>query len=113
MLDRRRWRHVLGLLSAVLQFALPIGVTYADARLGADSRRAQPHVESDRTSNCRPVHSPECGLCRFLANPSAAGIVAASVVDMQHGARAALPRALGFPRVAGRELPRSRGPPQV
>jgi hypothetical protein len=113
MLQGRRWRHVLGFLSAVLQFALPIGVAYADASLFSEGRRAQPHAESDRTSNCRPVHSPECGLCRFLANHSATGLVATSVVGVGDGARSALPRALGFPRATSRELARSRGPPEA
>jgi hypothetical protein len=107
----RLWRHFLGLLSAVLQFALPLGVSYADARLAADGSGVRAHVESDRSSNCRTVHSPECGLCRFLANHSATTIAPTAVVDARGTSCVALPCAPEFARAAARELPQSRGPP--
>ena len=104
---------MLGLLSAVLQFTLPLGLAYADARLAAEGGRAQAHAESDRSSNCRPVHSPECGLCRFLTNHSATALGPATVIDTRGAARLVRPRAPAFPRLAACALPRPRGPPSV
>jgi hypothetical protein len=55
-------------LWAVLQFALPAGVTLADARLEHESTLAPiAHVESTSDSTCRPSHPDECALCQFLS----------------------------------------------
>jgi hypothetical protein len=110
---RHGWRYLIGLLSAVLQIALPLGVSYAEARVAADGGRAQAHVESGRSSNCQPVHSPECGLCRFMANHSATAITPATVVDARGTSRAAPPSAPAFPRVPAHELQGARGPPDA
>ena len=108
---RRRWRNVLGLLSAVLQLALPPVVAYADGRLAADGDSAQPHIEADRSSNCQPVHSPDCGLCRVLANHSASSIPTATWIDIARGSYSPFPRTADVTHVRARELPPSRAPP--
>ena len=107
----RGWRNALGFLSAVLQLALPPAVAYADGWLAADGDRAQPHIESDRSSNCQPVHSPDCGLCRVLANGAASPVPAASWVDIGRTAYRAFPHGNGATHTKARELPPSRGPP--
>jgi hypothetical protein len=57
---------------AVLQFALPLGATFADARLERKSARAPgAHVESTSTTSCRPSHSEDCALCQFLSRAAA------------------------------------------
>ena len=108
---RGRWRNVLGLLSAVLQLVLPPAVAYADGQLAADGGRAQSHVESPRSSNCQPVHSPDCGICRVLANHSASPVPAAAWVHIGGGAYSAFPRTADVSHVSARALPTSRAPP--
>ena len=57
---------------AVLQFALPAGAAYADARLERESATAQgPHVEPRSDASCRPPHSAECALCQLVSRASA------------------------------------------
>jgi hypothetical protein len=110
---RRQWRNVLGLLSAVLQLALPGVVVYADGRLAADTDRARPHIESDRSTNCQPVHSPDCGLCRVLANHAATPVPATTWIDIACGAYSPFSRTADVTHVRARELPPSRAPPTV
>jgi hypothetical protein len=60
------------IFSAVLQFALPLGATFADAHLERESARAAgAHVESASTTSCRPAHSDDCALCQFLLRAAA------------------------------------------
>jgi hypothetical protein len=55
-------------LWAVLQFALPFVVTFADARLERESARAPgAHIEEQASATCRPSHPDECALCQFLS----------------------------------------------
>jgi hypothetical protein len=108
---RRPWRNVLGVLSAVLQLALPPAVAYADAWLVADGDRAQAHIESDRSSNCQPVHSPDCGLCRVLANHTASPVPAAAWLDIASGSYSPFPWTADVTHVGSRELPPARAPP--
>jgi hypothetical protein len=110
---RRRWRNVLGLLSAVVQLALPPAVAYADGRLAADGDGAQPHIESDRSTRCQPVHSPDCGLCRVLANHAASPVPAATCTDNGRGSYSPFPRTADVTHVSACELPPSRAPPAV
>jgi hypothetical protein len=57
---------------AVLQFALPAGVTLADARLERESALAPgTHIESTSDISCRPSHPDECVLCQFLSRAEA------------------------------------------
>jgi hypothetical protein len=58
----------------VLQFALPLGATLADARLASASVQApSAHVESSSTDKCAPSHTDECALCQFLSRAAAPG----------------------------------------
>jgi hypothetical protein len=55
-------------LWAVLQFALPSAVTFADARLERESARAPgAHIEETASTSCRPSHPDECALCQFIS----------------------------------------------
>jgi hypothetical protein len=97
-------------LWAVLQFALPSTVTFADARLERESARAPgAHIEETASATCRPSHPDECALCQFLSRaatptqsaplPAIAEQIRASVVSPTHvaatltRAHAARPRA--------------------
>ena len=60
------------ILWAVLQFALPLGATFADARLERESARAPgAHIEETSNASCRPSHSDDCALCQFLSRAAA------------------------------------------
>lgn len=63
-------------LWAVLQFALPTGAVFADARLEREAVAGlQPHVESGSDESCRPPHADDCALCQVV---SRTGTTAAS-----------------------------------
>jgi hypothetical protein len=98
------------ILWAVLQFALPAGATYADARLERDGRDAtQAHVESSSGDSCRAPHADDCAICQVVSRsgvaphsvdlPDIAVVVHPSAPGTASGeatracARASLPRA--------------------
>jgi hypothetical protein len=106
--------RVWAILWAVLQFALPLGATYADAQIERESARAPgAHVESTSTTSCRPSHSNDCALCQFLSRvaPPSQGSSLPEIVVVVRGAREAHRSgfvAHGFTRIS---LPRA--PPAV
>jgi hypothetical protein len=69
MLRTRHWLSTLSLLWAVLQFALPTGVSYLDAAAASRSSAtpALAHVEDGPGQSCQPPHSAECAVCRYLS----------------------------------------------
>jgi hypothetical protein len=69
---RRRWGfRGWAVMWAVLQFALPMAATFADARLERESSTAQgSHAESRSDASCRPVHPAECALCQVVSRTS-------------------------------------------
>lgn len=114
MLSWRRRLRTLALSWAVLQFALPMVVLFADARsTAAATVQDRSHVESAGETNCRPPHADECALCRFLSNYTAPGeranVVEASV---SRGSSTFATPTYGC-AVAARRLPQSRAPPVV
>jgi hypothetical protein len=106
---RRRVFRGWAVVWAVLQFALPAGVTIGDARLERDSVGAAAHVETASGAACRPAHRADCALCQFVSHcdatandPVAPTIVAARRSPLPPAARSrsagvlarlALPRA--------------------
>jgi hypothetical protein len=110
-MPRCGWRNVLGFLSAVLQLALPPAVAYADGRLATEGNRAQPHVESDRSSKCAPVHSPECALCRVLAHHVSSPVAAATWVDIANESYSPFADRDELTHVSTCALPPARAPP--
>jgi hypothetical protein len=96
----------------VLQFALPMTVLFADGETALDAvGRVTTHIESSSSSNCRPAHSDECALCRFLSHSSAPiakpSLAIPCSTDWAH---AAASRRVS-PRVIEQRLPESRAPP--
>jgi hypothetical protein len=63
---RPRVFRIWALIWAVLQVALPIGASLADARLEQESGQARAHVESSTRSTCHAVHSDNCALCQVV-----------------------------------------------
>ena len=114
MIRLSRHYRVLALVWAVLQFALPSAVTLVDAtsavRSGSD---AVAHVEGSSSKSCRPPHSAECGLCRYVSahvtndgdvgQPTWPLVKVAAPVELSRMLHAG----------AARSLPPSRAPPLV
>jgi len=91
------------LLLAAVQFAVPAVVSVADGDAALAGRNSGTHIEEVGGKQCRPPHSEDCLICRFLsaahavtssaapsvvveviASPSAA-LVAACTVGDRHG----------------------------
>jgi hypothetical protein len=109
----QRWRLAYGLVWAVLQFALPLGVSYLDGRLASDAAPAQSHVEAEGSSTCPAVHSLECGLCRFLSAYSASPAKPLAAVEVREAADACLPTPPDFARAVTGQRLRTRAPPAI
>ena len=56
----------LTLLFATLQFVLPAAVSVADGAAAAGGRNSATHVESKGDRDCKPPHTADCAMCRFL-----------------------------------------------
>lgn len=64
--------RILALLWAALQLASPGASAIADGRLAAaNASGPTTHVEATTSASCPVVHSPDCGVCRYLSGPAA------------------------------------------
>lgn len=101
----------LALLWAALQLASPGASAIADGALARENASAPAmHVEATTTAACPVVHSPDCGVCRYLstsANPQPPQAFSLSSVAERRDARTDIPQA-GCASVA---LPHGRAPP--
>ena len=53
---------------ASLQLAAPALTSIADGQLSVnDAFRNTTHIEATTSASCPVVHSPDCGLCRYLS----------------------------------------------
>ena len=59
------------LLWAVLQIALPVIASVADARASTMSATARAHAEDTSRRSCVPVHGVDCALCQYLSGCTA------------------------------------------
>jgi hypothetical protein len=57
----------LTLLLAAMQFAVPALVSVADGSVARAGRTSAAHVEEVGGKQCRPPHSEDCLICRFLS----------------------------------------------
>src|SRR4051812_9141947 len=55
------------LIFAAAQFALPAVASVADGLSAAGGRNSAAHVESKGDQDCKPPHSADCAICRFLS----------------------------------------------
>ena len=99
---------------ASLQLAAPAMAGIADAQAMLDAASAPlTHVEATTGESCPVVHSPDCGLCRYLStSPSHAA--SAPAFDWTVGAAAALSRTASVGTTSAcAALPFGRAPPTV
>lgn len=104
--------RLLTLLLAAMQFAVPAVVSVVD---GAGARAGRPsgtHVEEFGRNQCKPPHSADCAICRFLstthsqAGTSVPAIVATEIAAAQN-------TLVAFCAAATRDGFDSRAPPTV
>jgi hypothetical protein len=111
MTRRGTWTRCIALVWATLQLLSPGVSAIADGRLALEAAGSpQVHVEATGSATCPEVHSPDCGVCRYLTTggvlPSASGLVP---IETRHSG------ALAFRIVrlnsAVEVLPHGRAPP--
>jgi hypothetical protein len=105
--------RALALLWAALQLVSPGASAIADGKLASQSASApSTHVEATTTTACPVVHSPDCGVCRYLS--TSASTPAAPAFDILALADRPDRRAeLCQPRLVSVTLHRGRAPPTV
>ncbi|HEY8176075.1 MAG TPA: hypothetical protein VIF32_10300 [Gemmatimonadaceae bacterium] len=87
MIHRPRVIRYLVFILGALQLAAPGVSAIADGMLSRDESQAPAtHIEATTRSTCQVVHSPDCGLCRYLSL-SAASSRCAQPVTWQGAAR--------------------------
>ena len=103
----------LAILWATLQLASPAVSAIADGKAAFESAsEATTHVEATSTERCPVVHSPDCGVCRYLSTstsdqPAApAWLASSSCAGIPGGSDRAAP-------AAAKTLPRGRAPPVI
>lgn len=76
--------RLLALLLAAMQFAVPAVVSVVDGAQARGGRNSASHVEEVGGKQCRPPHSEDCLVCRFLSATHNVTIpVAAPAMDEQ------------------------------
>lgn len=110
---RRGLSHVIVLILAALQFAVPGLAALADGLAARTSAHATAHIESGTERDCVRVHESDCVFCQFLST-SAAPASAETVAALAEVVREAPPLADSAPRVRAIARPGDpRGPPGV
>ena len=68
---------------AALQFALPGVASIADGAIARSTRNEVSHVEDVAQKSCKPPHSADCVVCRFLSTTigQSAAVAAPIVVE--------------------------------
>jgi hypothetical protein len=61
-----RFARLVTLIFAAAQFALPAVASVADGAAAAGGRNSAAHVESKGDRDCKPPHTADCAICRFL-----------------------------------------------
>src|SRR4051812_9882973 len=107
-----RATRLLTLVFAALQFAVPAVVSVADGAVARGGRNPAGHAEEVGGTRCRPPHTEDCLICRFLsATHSAAGATAAPAIEQTIApVRSAF---VAFSAVGGRYGFSSRAPPAL
>lgn len=75
----------LALVWAMLQLLSPGVSAIADGRLAQESANAPiVHVEATGSEGCAAVHSPDCGVCRYLSTGGEAARVSPPALCAAH-----------------------------
>jgi hypothetical protein len=80
MIHRPRAIRYLAFMLATLQLAAPGLSAIADGILSREAASTSTtHIEATTRANCPFVHSPDCGVCRYLSQSLAQGRSAISL----------------------------------
>lgn len=103
----------LALVWATLQLLSPGVSAIADGRLAQESANApMVHVEATGSEGCPEVHSPDCGVCRYLSTGGDMPSVSPAAVCETHDAGPVAAR-VAFGSSALSALPHGRAPPAI
>ncbi len=105
-------RH-LTLMFAALQFALPAILSVTDGASAAGGRNSASHIESKGDRDCKPPHTADCAVCRFLTATVSRGGPATVGHVAENLRAAAIARQFGDPSAVLAHLQRSRAPPMA
>lgn len=104
----------LTLAWASLQLGAPALSSIADGRLERNgASRPTTHVEATTGESCPVVHSPDCGVCRYLSISGASDSTAPSFDWRQSSSNALAGTAFDEAGSIAIALPRGRAPPTV
>ena len=108
-----RWARVFALVWAIVQVLSPGASAIADGMLARENASAPlVHVEATGSATCPEVHSPECGVCRYLSTGSELPAAAPALPAARRVVPAASERVAGT-AAGDRFLPQGRAPPLV
>lgn len=108
-----RWARILALVWAMVQVLSPGASAIADGMLARENAAAPlAHVEATGSATCPEVHSPDCGVCRYLSTGGEMPAAAAPLPVARRVVAAASQRGLGA-AAGARFLPLGRAPPLV
>lgn len=97
---------------ASLQLAAPALSSIADGRLELNNAsRPTTHVEATTGESCPVVHSPDCGVCRYLSTSGADDSAAPRFDWRQTASSALIGTSLDAPGSVAIALPHGRAPP--
>lgn len=103
----------LALVWAMLQLLSPGVSAIADGSLAKQSANApMVHVEATGTEGCPEVHSPDCGVCRYLSTGGELPLVSPAALCETQDAGPAAERATSR-STALTTLPHGRAPPAL
>ena len=108
-----RWARRLALVWAMVQLLTPGVSAIADGMLARENAAAPlVHVEAAGSANCPEVHSPDCGVCRYLSTGSEM-TPGASSLPVAREALATISARVASAASGDRLLPQGRAPPVV
>ena len=113
MSGHSRWARILALVWAMVQVLSPGASAIADGMLArANASLPLVHVEASGSATCPEVHSPDCGVCRYLSTGSEMP-GAASVLPAARRVVVAASQRVAAAAAVGQLLPQGRAPPAV
>ena len=113
MKRRTTFVRFLALFWAALQLASPAVSAIADGKLASQNASGPAtHVEATTTASCPVVHSPDCGVCRYLS-ASALGSRLSAFAPLLSGQSRELRAESREQHSAALALPHGRAPPAI
>lgn len=111
MSRRGTWARGIALIWATLQLVSPGVSAIADGTLALESASAPlVHVEATGSASCPEVHSPDCGVCRYLSTGGQVATASGLALRAGRDQSALVFRVAAVPSATA-ALPHGRAPP--